>query len=253
MDIAVLGCGPAGLAAAHTAIGLGHKVTVISKVIEQSKLYGCQYLHAPIPGFETVPRVRVSYQLQGTPEEYRLKVYGPDWTGKVSPEDFVGEHDAWDIRETYRRLWWQLFMWEDTPFLRMEMNSGMLEGALGMKDFDRVVSTIPAPFLCRGGHDFRSHRIWANGSQHPIVTEDNIIICDGTAGHDWYRISSVFGHRTIEWPDKPADFPPAVQVTKPLSTDCDCFPEVIRAGRYGEWSKGRLVHQVPALVTEALG
>jgi hypothetical protein len=29
-----------------------------------------------------------------------------------------------------------------------------------------------------------------------------------------------------------------------LSNECDCHPEIIRMGRYGEWTKGVLVHHV---------
>ena len=29
---------------------------------------------------------------------------------------------------------------------------------------------------------------------------------------------------------------------KPIATNCDCFPNVIRAGRFGTWKKGVLTH-----------
>ena len=66
--------------------------------------------------------------------------------------------------------------------------------------------------------------------------DDNSIVCDGTDEHAWYRIASVFGYRTIEWSRLPPPGTIAANVTKPLYTDCDCYPTVLRVGRYGTWS-----------------
>src|SRR5215472_7502892 len=104
-NVAILGCGPAGLAAATAAVNLGRKVLIISNSSKPSRQYGCQYLHAPVPGYESVHHTVVGYHLNGTAEQYRAKVYGDKWEGRVSPEDFIGEHEAWDIRETYRHMW----------------------------------------------------------------------------------------------------------------------------------------------------
>ena len=248
MRVLVLGAGPSGLVAAHAATQLGHQVTILSKKREPSLQYGCQYLHAPIPGYEDVPSVRVSYNLNGTPEQYRQKVYGDAWQGKVSPEDFVGEHQAWDIRETYQLMW--------EPYRSVveeyEVVDGNLQFARFLYEPDAIISTIPATSLCeREYHTFDRHKIWAAGSNQE-TTAENSIVCDGTTDMDWYRIANVFGSRTVEWPINVHAGSVAVRVTKPLKTDCDCHPEVIRAGRYGEWDKSVLVHQVFSKVTEAL-
>jgi hypothetical protein len=264
MKVAILGCGPAGLVAAHTAIGLGHKVTIFTNRVIPSRLMGCQYLHAPITGYGDVPSVRVSYRLNGTPEGYRAKVYGPDWDGKVSPEDFIGQHDAWDIRETYRRLWWDLFVRGDIPIVVHDVK----QGNVGPAEWnDKIISSIPATALCLSGHLFRSHAIYAAGDKSHNGSKVNEIICDGTAGTDWYRKANVFGYETTEWPAQLFEhetnagvlaqiqaFPPkwSVRVTKPLSTECTCHPEVIRVGRYGSWAKSVLVHQVPGEVAKEL-
>src|SRR4051794_14558085 len=104
MRIAVLGCGPAGLMAAHAAKVCGADVDIFSRK-RKSELFGCQYLHAPIPGMTDVAPVTVRYMLNGDIEGYRRKVYGDTWDGEVSPEDLLGNHDAWDIRRTYDNLW----------------------------------------------------------------------------------------------------------------------------------------------------
>ena len=252
MRILVLGCGPSGLVAAHAAVQLGHEVTILSKSPSPSKLYGTQYLHAPIPGYEDVPSVTVSYNLNGTPEQYRRKVYGDAWQGKVSPEDFVGEHRAWDIRETYE-LMWELYR---SIVEEYEVVDGNLQFTIFVYEPDKIISTIPATSLCeQTKHRFASHLIYANGSTAKEWPPENRRICDGTDQTDWYRISNVFGYRTVEWPyitGLSGGSPRGVRVEKPLKTDCDCHPEVIRAGRYGEWDKSVLVHQVYQKVVEAL-
>jgi hypothetical protein len=255
MRTLILGCGPAGLVAAHAAISLGFEAVIISNKDTPSDLYGCQYLHAPIPGYENVPRVRVSYSLNGTPEEYRLKVYGRSWEGKVSPEDFVGDHDAWDIRETYRRLWTDLITNRKVRLIKKSIAHGRIPYPAG-RDSMPVVSTIPAPALCQDGfHNFRSHTIHANGSTGSWMPEGpDMIICDGTTKVSWYRMSNVFGYRTMEWPwgAGPARKARAATVVKPLSNTCDCRPEILRVGRYGRWEKGYLVHMVYADVVKGL-
>lgn len=259
MRAAVLGCGPAGLAAAWaTLMNTNYDIVIVSKKWEPSIQYGCQYLHAPIPGFENVSNVTVGYSLRGTPEQYRRKVYGDAWEGKVSPEDFVGRHQAWDIRETYR-LMWELF--DSTANLsdsrvstaEIDVKRGDLR-AVDNLEVDKIISTIPANSLCRDfSHEFVRHIIYANGDVEQSKMFDNFVLCDGTAEMDWYRVANVFGYRTVEWPSSPdKQIPDAIRVTKPLSTNCNCHGDVIRVGRYGEWSKGVLVHEVYNKVLEAL-
>jgi hypothetical protein len=121
-------------------------------------------------------------------------------------------------------------------------------------DPELIVSTIPAQALCSNpNHEFLSHTIWADGSTTAAQGyAPNSVVCDGTPHRPWYRISNVFGYHTTEWAEKPPHFVKAVPVVKPLSTDCDCHPEVLRAGRYGAWEKKRLVHEVYPAVTEVL-
>src|ERR1035441_1317633 len=83
-NIAVFGCGPSGLAVAAAAIKAGFGVEFFSQRKQPSHLYGCQYLHAPIPGYESASKTHVSYRLTGTPEQYRAKVYGDDWRSETA-------------------------------------------------------------------------------------------------------------------------------------------------------------------------
>lgn len=252
--VVILGCGPAGLAAATAVVSSGREAVIISNTDQPSRIYGCQYLHAPVPGYESVSHVRVSYRLTGTTEQYRRKVYGDEWHGKVSPEDFAGDHDAWDIRETYARMWEHLIVGQRAGLTVVRIIKGRIPLIHSLHP-DLIVSTIPAQALCQrfAAHDFGTYSIWANGSTAAEqVASDNEVICDGTPDRPWYRISNVFGYRTTEWASKPHHSTQATPVIKPLWTNCDCHPEVLRAGRYGAWEKKRLVHEVYPAVMEAL-
>lgn len=254
--VVVLGCGPTGLAAAQAAVDSGYEVLIASAKDHPSTQYGCQYLHAPIPGYEDVPHTRVGYHINGTPDEYRLKVYGSKWEGKVSPEDFVGEHDAWDIRETYARMWDHLRSLPQVYFEKIEpIRYGIIPTRVYEFLPDKIISTIPAMALCLDidSHNFVFHTIYANGSRRPHPLEDEVI-CDGTAAVEWYRKASVFGYTTTEWSREPSNLngDDIVAVPKPLTHNCDCHREVDRVGRYGRWQKSYLVHQAYPDVLELL-
>jgi len=243
--VVVLGCGPAGLAAARAAVQSGREAVIVSNTDRPSRLYGCQYLHAPIPGFDHIRSTFVSYDLIGTPEQYRRKVYGDKWEGRVSPEDFVGAHEAWDIRMTYRKMWTHLIELGTVGlYSGVQIENGVIPDLVYQLDPGRIISTIPAPALCYRDHKFSYHKIYANGSTAEQTLEDDSVTCDGTDGHAWYRVSRVFGYETIEWASMPKVAVPVACVLKPLETECDCYPEIYRVGRYGAWRKSYLVHEV---------
>ena len=245
-NTAIFGIGPSGLAAAWACLRRGDNVTLIADRYDPSTLYGCQYLHEAIPGYEDVPTATVSYDLIGTPEQYRRKVYGYSWAGKVSPEDFIGNHQAWDIRETYRRLWNDII--PEVEFIQAKVSPEWILYTNDLDKYSEIISTIPAPALCfrRSQHIFSSHTIYAIGGTALEWRQPDLhsIICDGTSDHEWYRSAQVFGYRTTEWATVPPYFSGGASVKKPLSADCDCFSRIRRLGRYGAWAKGILVHNV---------
>ncbi len=247
MKVLVLGCGPAGLMATHAVAQAGHQFIVVSKRVEQSHLFGCQYLHSPIPGMTEEGPVRVKYQLTGTPDQYREKVYGPNSTVEVSPESLSAEHDAWDIRSTYDNLWKEYAR----DVLQGTVNSATLSEATKEWNPDFVISTVPAPALCAvPEHTFAVEKVWAAGDapalgkKSPVRAPKNTVLLNGEKAPAWYRVANVFGHTTAEWPERTQ--PPYAGVTavqKPLTTTCTCWPQVQRLGRYGQWKKGVLSHE----------
>lgn len=256
MKAAVLGCGPAGLVAAHALYDAGVEATIFSHAVK-SNLYGAQYLHAPIPGIDEGDSIKIDYQLQGTVEDYRRKVYGDTYDGSVSPGSLPPGHPAWDIRQTYHNLW-DMYAEEviDTHIDRYWMQDNWSE-------WDLILSTIPAPHICYNlQHDFLSREIWAYGEapdRHRTIGRDDyqlkegMVICNGNFQPFWYRASLIFGHATIEWPGNISrPFMNCARVVKPISTDCNCWPNVVRLGRYGKWKKGALVHEVYGEAQECL-
>lgn len=250
MRVAVLGCGPAGLMAAHAAALAGaNDVRIISKK-RKSEMFGSQYLHAPIPGMTDTAPVTVHYELVGSVEEYRRKVYGEKWDGTVSPEDLLGEHDAWDIRQTYDSLW---STYGDFVY-STELSAGSLENIIVNDGFDLVISTVPKNLLCRktGIHTFAFTEVWAVGDapERGVFVPgresipNNTVRCNGEDAPRWYRLSKLFNYATCEWPmgaKPPIDG--ISRVTKPTFNNCDCWPDILFVGRYGKWEKGVLSHE----------
>jgi len=257
--VLVLGCGPAGLLAAHAASYVeGAKVVIVSAK-RRSDLYGCQYLHSAIPGLR-LARTEVSYELLGNVADYEAKVYGaPGAGGPVSPTLFSGRYPAWDIRQAYDLLWSRY----EAKILDVQLSPEMIRPMIEYYEADLVVSSVPLPVLCQRPeeHSFSGITCWAMGDapalgqRVPVPCPEDTVICDSTRDTGYYRVSRVFGHSTVEWPGH-RHRPPiegVVKFTKPLATTCTCWlgigdtpdqrPVVHRVGRFGRWQKGILAHE----------
>lgn len=255
--VAVLGCGPAGLMAAHAARNSGAAVVIFSRK-QPSPLFGAQYLHAPIPGVtDAGDSVVVDYILRGHIQDYRRKVYGSTWDGTVSPDELESTHQAWDIRETYDRLW-QMYQ---ESILDTEVDGASLNQMVLSRQYHLIINTIPLRSLCFSGHTFRFSTVVAAGDAPQLgidvgalyQCEPNTVVCNGEEAPSWYRLSRIFGHTTVEWPEgiKPP-IGTASTVTKPLDHNCTCFPDVLNVGRFGSWRKGVLSHTAYQKVYERM-
>lgn len=255
--IAILGCGPAGLFAAQAASHMGYEVDIFSKK-RKSFMRGAQYLHKPIPELSNeTDHFQIDYILEGSVEGYRKKIYGNQEDILVSPEILVGEHKAWDIREAYDKAW---NIWEDSIQeldLFLPESYGILEDLI--EDYYAVFSSVPAKLLCHQiEHKFESEIIWSTDFVKPIgIFErpmiDNVVVCSGVEEDWWYRQSRILGWENTEFPYNKKPEGKVWKVEKPISTDCDCFPEVQRMGRYGLWRKGVLSHESYYDTAEMLG
>ena len=251
--VVILGSGPAGLmsvAAGLATPGLAGMDFHVLSVGGKSPLYGAQYLHEPIPDYtDENDYVRVRYQTWGSADDYKRKVYGQMWDGTVSPEDLDEEHSAWDIRETYDRLWDDFGQFVEPTRIDHAGLRILMDGRSKLGKVELVISSIPKAALCIQGHQFRSANIVAAGDAPDLgiklpyrQAKDNSVICNGNREPSWYRLSNIFGHKTVEWPDGMTPSIPSAAVIKPLSNNCDCFPDVLHVGRYGKWEKGVLSH-----------
>jgi hypothetical protein len=255
LRILILGCGPAGLMAAQGAWNSGADVEVdIVSNKRKSEMFGAQYLHKPIPGISDLHSfVMVDYTILGTDhmsmadaiDQYRRKVYGQFWDGSVSPDELLQQHRAWDIKAAYDKLWEQ---WQSSIH-HMVVHPDTVRSAIDSNKYKYIFNTIPMDRLCYQDHTFRSIKIRAmgdapdRGQEVPYECEPNTVVCNGMPEPSWYRISNIWGAKTVEWPfSQKVPFQHA-EVMKPLGNNCDCFPEVTRIGRYGTWQKGVLSHE----------
>ena len=276
--VAIIGCGPAGLLAAH-AVVLRGGMPIIFSPGQKSMIHGAQYLHEAIPDLTSGdPDAMLTYRKIGTREGYAKKVYGRS-DAPCSWDTFQeGEVPAWSLLAAYDDLW-ELYghMGGNTPVGPAEM--------LAIKEsFETIINTAPAPSFCGcGGFDVLKNQgvpPWRDGRHTfdhttirvvdwaPDELPDNTIEYNGEAHHDWYRHSKIFGHAQSEipgafiaergWPY--AEGGGDVHVTtviprkgiKPISNDCDCQEGIMQVGRFGKWDKGVLVSDAFREVYDAL-
>lgn len=248
MRVAILGCGPAGLMAAHAVTLLGHEPVIISKK-EPSKMFGAMYLHKPIYGVNAPkPDFHLDVMKAGTAAEYAEKVYG----NPGHPVSFdmyeTGEVPGWDLAATYERLW-------DT-YSDLIQDTELLPGDITDISFDfaLVLSTVPAQVLCHlnSVHEFEYKKIWVvHGidNEAPLLHDSWTLYYMGDLTVDWYRYTQLGKYQAWEHATDPSELdirtPPYELTTgvKPLWNNCDCpQSNVRRLGRFGKWQKNVLTH-----------
>lgn len=239
MKVIVIGCGPAGLAAAHAAVGLGAEVRVIApkKMTPQN---GPVTIQNPIPGISVDHPDGYIRQLVvgGSILDYRLKLYG-DVNVNINGNIMRPGYDAWQVRAAYYKMW-DLYSW-------MVEDGMVAPGDIQwlVRDSDLVVCSAPAKSLCyqdcdkllardQECHEFRSVPIALKFSTSYPNQPENTVIYNARKDEPWVRSSLIFGVGVTDY--KVEDCPnPDLIIQKPLGTDCDCHPKVLRVGRYGKW------------------
>lgn len=230
MKVAVIGCGPSGLAAAHAAVGLGADVRILAPK-HKTPQRGPIMLHRPIPGINNDHPTGYVRQLVvgGGILDYRLKLYG-DVNIAINGDILEEGFHTWPVPEAYDKMW--------------EMYSELIEdGYAHPRDLDimsdecdLVINTAPAKSLCwhPASHKFASVPIALVFDTAYPDQIDNTVIYNAREDTKWVRSSSIFGERVTEY--KPEDCPHAdLVIHKPLYTTCDCHPRVLRTGRFGKW------------------
>src|SRR4051812_25036144 len=237
----VLGCAPAGLFAAQAAKVSGYDVAIISEK-KKSQIYGAQYLHMAIPGLmDNADKFVVRTIRYGLPERYAQRVYN-DASAVTSWDSVEPEKVVWDLRQVYENAWEKF----EGQIADHPVDSPTLDELESM--FDLVITTIPAWATCGSGrHRFPSIPIMVKPelqlqlSEYPIA--GNFVIYNGNIEGIWCRYSNINGHPSTEAIAHPSLLNKGWDLGfKILDTDCDCHPNIVRAGRYGKWKRGVLTH-----------
>lgn len=245
--VAILGSGPAGLLAAH-AVALAGQPIVIVSLPTKSRIGGAQFLHEAIPELTSPdPDAVITYRVRGDAATYERKVYGDNKPGFVSINNVYDgqEQPAWNLVGIYDTLW-DAFGGSLTV---QEVSPEWLDKA--QDDFSLIVSSVPLPALCRSHaglttdvtHRFDSVNVTLLDKCVEHVP-DGVVLYEGTQDRSWYRSANLFGAPSTEWGEgvKNLPFPGTFPATKPLRTTCNCYPDIVRVGRYGTWTKGQLVN-----------
>lgn len=250
---AILGSGPAAMAAAWAVAMSGRPIVVISSTDEPMRIGGAQYLHRGIPNVEgaiSVPDMRISYERWGDPKTYQDKVYGST-PPKFSSWERVQDDKAvpaWSLRKSYEHLFRELTSNGDRVNKQVVDVQYLVDNLLTDSMFEMVISTIPRNVLCTGGCQFSSVDIkMVRGRYYP--TPSNTIIYNGDPDYSWVRSSNIDGEEWTEFgasvEDRiPADEEAIMTVSKPVSHSCKCWdeePKMFFTGRFGRWLKGELV------------
>lgn len=233
--VAILGAGPAGLLAAHAAALAGRDPVLFDPREGKPPSQPAVYVHEPIPELcDPTPDADIAFIKIGKRNGYAKKVYG-DERAPCSWDKFEeGPQAGWSLDKLVDRLW-ERYGHRVVP---VQVDRGMVEDMV--PEFPLIVSTIPAPILCDGSHEFRSKTVYFQENDQPIPR--NAYVYNGLPGVTWYRASRLFGGPTVmEYAEPPLGLD-YYAGTKPLETDCDCLPEVFRAGRFGSWRKGVLLN-----------
>jgi thymidylate synthase (FAD) len=229
--VVVIGAGPAGLAAAHAAVGLGADVRIFAPKVRTPQR-GPIMLQRPIPGITNDHPDGYIKQIVigGSILDYRYKLYG-DVNININGNILQPGYDAWKIDPAYDKLW---DMYESL-IIPVRVTSKHLQ--LMHNECDLVVSTAPLNMMCTMPeyHDFRYMYVAITSESSYTDQPDNTIIFNASGEEGWVRSSIVFGIESTEWPYSSAYPNGAYLIRKPISHKCNCFPRVLLTGRFGKF------------------
>jgi hypothetical protein len=239
MSVAVLGCGPAGLLAAYGVRESGHEVVVYSMKRNKSILPGSLHLRSRVDGITPwYPDKTVTIVRMGSAEGYAQKVYG-DSQRYTGWDNYDRTYPSWNAQSAYDKLW---HLFSDCIVERAIVSEDL---PMLMAEHSMTISTLPMPPLCTKEHTFDKTPYWIRDI--PTPEEElgrELIVYNGLSGDYWYRYSVLGDKSALEYATFPSgerESDLAVGV-KAIGNDCDCWPGLIRAGRWAEWKHGVLMH-----------
>lgn len=239
-DVAVLGCGPAGLLCALAMEQEGHHVHIYSRKV-RSKIPGSVYLHRSVPDLTGVyPDNHVQYVRLGDEAGYARKVYG-DAGRTTGWPNYYQVYPSWNAVAAYDKLWER---YDGNIIDRLLAFEDIRDIVLG---HDYTITTLPVEETCyMSRHQHEGQPYWIKTLPlPPLDGHHDIVVYNGIPTDLWYRWSVLSGVCSIEstydlWPNDP-DVKHGI---KAVRTDCDCWlnKRVTRAGRWAQWRHGVLLN-----------
>jgi hypothetical protein len=239
LRVAIIGAGPAGLAAAHAASNVGAAIKIYAP-FRKTPQRGPIMLHRPIPGINTEQPYGYVRQivLGGSILDYRLRTYG-DVNIAINGDILEPGFHTWPVRAAYGKMW---DLYSKCIIDRM-LYPGDIDSIC--KENDLVVNTAPIRDLCLEPrrHVFRSFPVALVFKYSYPDQPPNTVIYNAREDIDWVRSSRIFEDEVTEYQiesTKPREgyfslVEPDLVIHKPLSTTCDCHPRMLRTGRFGKW------------------
>jgi hypothetical protein len=238
MDVAVIGCGPAGLAATHAAYGMDANVTIFSPVVK-SPQKGPLILQRPIPAITLDHPDGYIKQIviDGSILDYRYKLYGDINIG-INGDILEPGYHCWNHIRAYDAMWARYMARPDPRIGHVKGMLSRTELKYIHKAFDLVVNTAPLNKLCcrPNAHVFKYKAVEITMERsYPNQPPDTTIFNAGDR-YPWVRSAWLLGNECTEWlPETaPAELDP-ITIRKPISHTCDCYPHVLGTGRFGAW------------------
>lgn len=212
-----------------------------------SKLRGPVLLQRPIPGITLTHPDGFIEQIVigGNILDYRRKLYH-DVNISINGDVLEKGYHAWRMEDTYAALWENY-----SDRIRQEhVSPESLEGLA--QEYGLVINTAPAREFCTdSSHIFVGKTVLLTWDTQIEDQRLNTIYFNADESVPWVRSSNVFGNVVTEWPEEVAPLG-AHPIYKPISTTCDCHPNVLRTGRFGSWRNETWVDTAYYATREAL-
>jgi hypothetical protein len=242
-QVAIIGCGPAGLLAAHAVARAGHEPHIYSATRSPSPVTGGVYLHTGVPEISNGrPDGLIKCTKLGDGSVYATKVYGHAQARTSWQRLPQGNHPAWALAPVYEALWG---LYGAAVNL---LAVGPREAQDLAAAYPLVLSSAPAPKLCAAEHDFPERHVWYQ-DEAPGLVQPQHMVYSGRWADQWFRASRVFDVPITEYP---VWVEGARLGRKVLPTNCDCHPRIVRIGRWGTWTPGVLIHHAYGVTEDAL-